>query len=199
MVPFLLYIFLPIPLPLAVIQALAIDVGTDLLPALALGAEPPSPLTMSGPSDPPAQPILTRRLGLRTFLFFGAMEAALGMTGFFAFYLLQGWSFGDSFAPFEGRAHAATTVTFLSIVGGQVGCLFAQRDGTLRQRLSLRTNGWIVWGLAFELSLALVLVYTPGLNRLVSMDAIDPVWLLALPVTALAFLAVDQIRRLVHA
>ena len=39
LVPFVLYIFLPIPLPLAVIQVLAIDVGTDLLPALALGAE----------------------------------------------------------------------------------------------------------------------------------------------------------------
>ena len=37
--PFLVYIFLPVPLPLAVIQVLAIDLGTDLVPALALGLD----------------------------------------------------------------------------------------------------------------------------------------------------------------
>ena len=33
------------PLALGVLQILALDIGTDLLPALALGAEPPEPAT----------------------------------------------------------------------------------------------------------------------------------------------------------
>ena len=37
-----------LPLALGVLQILALDIGTDLLPALALGAEPPNPRTMTG-------------------------------------------------------------------------------------------------------------------------------------------------------
>ena len=195
MVPFLFYILLPVPLPLAVIQALAVDIGTDLLPALALGAEPPAPGVMRSPPEAPSRPLLTRTLGVRTFLFFGLLEAGIALGGFFAFYLAEGWRPGDSFAPFQGISRDAATITFLGIVGGQVGCLFAQRDGTLRQRLSLRTNHAIAVGLAFELALTLVLVYVPGLNRAVSMDAIEPLWLTTIPIAALAFLGADQVRR----
>lgn len=195
MMPFLVYIFLPVPLPLAVIQALAIDIGTDLLPALALGAEPPTARTMQSPPEPPARPLLTRDLGLRTFLFFGLIEAALGLAGFFAYYLVEGWRPGDSFAPFEAVHREAATVTFLAIVGGQVGCLFAQRAGDLAARLDLRTNSWVAWGLAFELAAALVLALVPGVNRVFEMDAVPPAWLLVVPLAAAAFLLADQVRR----
>ncbi len=198
MVPFLVYIFLPVPLPLAVIQALAVDIGTDLLPALALGAEPPSQGTMQAQPEPPSRPLLTRALGLRTFLFFGVVEAALGLAGYFAFYLAEGWRPGDSFAPFEHVSREAATVTFLGIVGGQVGCLFAQRDGTFIRRLRLRGNRLVLWGLAFELGLAALLVYMPGINGLFSMTAVGPQWLLIVPLGASVLVLLDQVRRIAH-
>src|SRR5512139_1395662 len=37
-----------IPLAIGVLQVLALDIGTDMLPALALGAEPPNPRVMAG-------------------------------------------------------------------------------------------------------------------------------------------------------
>jgi sodium/potassium-transporting ATPase subunit alpha len=197
MTPFLFYIFLPVPLGLAVIQALAVDVGTDLLPALGLGAERPSPKAMASPPEPPSRPLLTRGLGLRTFLFFGLVEAALGMVAFFGFYLAEGWRVGDSFAPFEAVAHQATTVTFLAIVGGQVACLVAQRDGAFWQRVSLRSNRWIAAGLAFELALAAALVYVPGLNAVFSMAPVAARWLLVLPAATCLFLAADGLRRVI--
>ena len=197
MAPFLVYIFLPVPLPLAVIQALAVDVGTDLLPALALGAERPTPGAMRTAPEAPSEPLLTMRLGLRTFLFFGVIEAAIALAGFFAYYTVEGWRFAGSFAPFEDISHEAATITFLGIVGGQVGCIFAQRDGSLRQRLSLRTNRAIGAGLAFELVLALLLVYIPGLNRALSMAPVDPVWILTIPAAAIVFTLLDQLRRIV--
>lgn len=196
MVPFLAYIFLPVPLPLAVIQALAVDVGTDLLPALALGTEAPSEGTMAQPPEPPTRPLLTKPLGIRTFLFFGAIEAALGLAGFFAYYLWAGWRLGTSLTPYDALSDQATTLTFLCIVGGQVGCLFAQREGPLRRRLSLQSNRWIGFGLAFELTLAMVLVFVPGLNPLFKMEAVSPPWLCALPVSAAVFIVVDQVRRM---
>jgi calcium-translocating P-type ATPase len=193
--PFLLYIFLPMPLALAVIQALAIDVGTDLLPALALGAEAPSPRAMDVPPEPPRRPLLTRTLALKTFLYFGAIEALLGLAGFFAYYLASGWRPFEAMDDRDAFVHAAATVTFLGIVGGQVGCLFAQREGPLMRRLSLRANRWLIWGLAFELGLALTLIYVPGLNEMFSMRPVNAAWLLVVPVAAVIFLALDLVRR----
>ncbi len=192
--PFLLYIFLPIPLPLAVVQVLAIDLGTDLLPALALGTEGASPAAMQARPELPSRPLLTRALFYRTFLFYGVIEALLGLAAFFGYYFAAGWR------PFEGLdeslAREASTLTFLGIVSGQVGCLFACRDGSLLKRLSLRSNGWVAVGLAFELALALGLVYIPGLNHVFSMRPVNPAWLLVLPAGATLFVALDWLRRI---
>jgi sodium/potassium-transporting ATPase subunit alpha len=49
LVPYLAFVLLRIPLPLTIIQILAVDLGTDMLPALALGAEKPDPGVMHRP------------------------------------------------------------------------------------------------------------------------------------------------------
>jgi calcium-translocating P-type ATPase len=193
--PFLAYIFLPVPLPLAVVQVLAIDLGTDLLPAMALGAERPSPHIMDRPPEPTEKPLITKALAVRTFLFLGVIEAALGLLAFFAMYVSHGWrpfESLDPYAPFDAQARAAT---FLGIVAGQIGCLFAQRDGPLLSRLSIRTNPLLLAGLLFELVLAIVLIYVPWLNGLFSMTAVHPAWLLTLPAGAAALFLLDAIRR----
>ncbi len=43
LIPYLAFVLFRIPLPLTIIQILAVDLGTDMLPALALGAEKASP------------------------------------------------------------------------------------------------------------------------------------------------------------
>ncbi|TAK55019.1 MAG: cation-transporting P-type ATPase [Dehalococcoidia bacterium] len=193
--PFLLYVFLNIPLPLVVAQVLAIDLGTDLLPALALGAEPPSPRIMDAAPERPDRPLMTRSLALTTFLFFGVMEAALGLAGFFSYFAWQGWRPFDSLAPYSAFDDGARSMTLLGVVAGQIGCLFTQRDGSLRSRLSLTSNGWIRYGLVFELVLALTLVYVPGINQMFSMAGVGPVWLAVLPAGAVTFYLLDHGRR----
>jgi magnesium-transporting ATPase (P-type) len=194
--PFLLFMFLPIPLPLMVVQVLAVDLGTDLLPAMALGAERPSPHTMDVPPEPPERPLLTRSLTFKTFLFFGVIEALLGLAGFFALFAWQGWRPFDSLDPYATYNSQARTLTFLGIVGGQVGCLFAQRDGSFAKRLSLRSNSWIARALAFELAISLVLVYVPGLNGLFEMQSVPVAWLSIIPLGAAVFFLLDHGRRL---
>ena len=43
LVPYLAFAFARVPLALTIIQILAVDLGTDMVPALGLGAEPPDP------------------------------------------------------------------------------------------------------------------------------------------------------------
>ena len=66
-----------VPLPLTVLQLLAFDVGTETLPALALGREPAEPGIMRRPPRPRAESIITRPMLLRAWLFLGLIAAAL--------------------------------------------------------------------------------------------------------------------------
>jgi hypothetical protein len=115
--------------------------------------------------------------------------------GFFGYYVAQGWRPFDDFDSFSTVQTEAATMTFLGIVAGQVGCLFAQRDGSLVTRLSLRTNSWIGYGLLFEFGITLALVYIPGLNNLFEMTAVPLKWLLILPLGAAVFILLDLVRR----
>ncbi|WP_437899876.1 cation-translocating P-type ATPase [Sorangium sp. So ce124] len=195
LVPFLLYIFFPIPLPLAIVQVLAIDLGTDVLPALALGVEPPSPATLLVPPEPPRKPILTRALALRTFFLYGTVEALLGVLAYFGFYSAHGWRPFDSLDPLRALEREAATLTFIGIVSGQIGCLFAQRDGPLRKRLAFWSNPWVAAGLSIEVALAIALIYVPGLNGLFAMTSVGPAWLLVLPGGAAVMMLLDGLRR----
>ena len=71
LVPFLAMVALRIPPALTILQILAVDLGTDMVPALALGGEPPEPGLMKRPPRPKDAPLLDRRLLLRAYLRLG--------------------------------------------------------------------------------------------------------------------------------
>ena len=60
--PFIAYVLLDIPLPLTVVLILAIDLGTDIVPALGLGAERPETDVMHKPPRKRGERLLTRNL-----------------------------------------------------------------------------------------------------------------------------------------
>ena len=57
-VPYILQFFLKIPMPLSVIQILSIDLGSDMLPGLALGSEKPEKNIMKRPPVGSSEKIL---------------------------------------------------------------------------------------------------------------------------------------------
>ncbi|MDI6906911.1 MAG: cation-transporting P-type ATPase, partial [Thermoanaerobacterales bacterium] len=163
LVPFLAHVLLRIPLPLSIIQIMAIDLGTDMLPALALGLEKPRPEMMNRPPRSRHEPLLTRGLLLRAYGFLGVIEAAAGMAGYFYVLHRGGWHWGQHLAQANVLYLQATTACLSAIVFAQVGNLFACRsaaDSTFRIPLN---NPAILWGLVWELGiLALVACTGPG-------------------------------------
>jgi calcium-translocating P-type ATPase len=157
-----------IPLPITVMQILAIDLGTETLPALALGREPAEPGLMSRPPRRREEGVVTRTMLARAWLLMGTVSAALVLAAFLAVLLAAGWSPGDPVgegAPLHGAYVEATTITFLGIVACQVGTAFAART----ERASLRTvgvatNPLLLWGIAFEVALSAALVTVPPLQ-----------------------------------
>jgi hypothetical protein len=92
--PFLLWVLSggAAPLALGVLQILALDIGTDILPALALGAEPPSRTVLRGPARTGG--LVDRRLLGRAFGVLGPVEAAVELGAFLTVLHLGGWSWG---------------------------------------------------------------------------------------------------------
>ncbi|MBF2001155.1 MAG: cation-transporting P-type ATPase [Synechococcales cyanobacterium M58_A2018_015] len=178
-VPFLAMVFLRIPTALTVLQILAIDLGTDLVPALALGAEAPETGIMQQPPRSKHKLLLDRNLLARAYLFLGVIEAIAGMSAFFIVWWSHGYTLADiqqvspqlinhTADPDVTRIyHQATTATLAAIVACQMGNVFACRSESVSSlRLGWLSNPWIWVGIGSEILFVLLLVYVFPLNQI---------------------------------
>jgi magnesium-transporting ATPase (P-type) len=200
-VPFLVFALSggAVPLPLTVMQILAIDLGTEILPALALGRERAEPGLMERPPRPRTEGVIRGAMLTRAWLFVGGIEALLVMGGFFFVLVRAGWSPGDPVGagdPLHDAYLLATTMTFAGIVACQVGTAVAART----ERSSLRSigvfsNRLLLWGIAFELVFAAAVIYVPAFQPVFHTAPLGPVELALLLPFPLLVWGADEARR----
>ncbi|WP_225728962.1 MULTISPECIES: cation-transporting P-type ATPase [unclassified Nocardia] len=189
-----------IPVPLPVLQLLAFDVGTETLPALALGREPAEPGLMRQPPRRRGESVIQGRMLVRAWLFLGVLCAALSLAGFFFVLLHAGWHPGDPTGEGARLHHAyrqATTMTFYGMVMGQIGTAFAART----ERVSLRSigvfsNPMLLWGIAFELALTFAISYLPPLQAMLGTAALTPEMLAVAAPFPFIVWGADELRRM---
>jgi len=167
LVPYLAFALFRIPLPLTPIQMLAVDMGTDTLTALGLGAEPPEPGVMRQPPRPAGERLLNRPLALRAYLFLGLMEAAAVLGAFFAVLEAGGWAYPGQLAQDDPLYLQATTASLGAIIVMQMANVFLCR-GDVRPAWSwpLGGNPLILWGVVLEAALLVFFVYCGWGNAL---------------------------------
>jgi calcium-translocating P-type ATPase len=137
------------PLALGVLQILCLDIGTDLLPALALGNESPSAGIMQRP--PESRHLIDRSIVTRAFGVLGLTEAVVEMSAFVAGLMAAGWRPGDSF-PTGHALMAASGAAFAAVVIGQIANSFACRSASLSPwKLGWRTNRLLLWAVGIEM------------------------------------------------
>jgi calcium-translocating P-type ATPase len=188
-----------IPLPLTVLQLLAFDVGTETLPALALGREPAEPGLMDRPPRPRSEGVIRPPMLLRAWLFLGLICACLAMAGFFFVMLRGGWHLGAPTGrgtPLHNTYVTATTMTFFGMIMGQIGTAFAARtDRASLRSVGVFSNPLLLWGIGFELVLAAILIYVPVFQSLLATAPLGPAELLfTLPFPFIVWGA-DELRR----
>ena len=145
------------PLALSVLQILALDIGTDLLPALALGSEAPSKGTLKRP--PERRHLMDRALMFRVFGLLGPVEALFEMTAYTAVLLGAGWRPGAEL-PVSDVLMAASGAAFTTVVLAQLANAFACRSAsTPPWRLGWATNRLLVWAVLAEVGLLLVFLF----------------------------------------
>jgi magnesium-transporting ATPase (P-type) len=152
-----------VPLALTVLQVLALDIGTDLLPALALGAEPPNDHVLAGPARTTS--LVDGRLLRRAFLVLGLTEAVLAVLAFVAVLMAGGWSWGQD--PSGSLLSIASGTAFAAVVLGQLANAFACRSETRWVgRQGWRTNPLLVVAVAVEAMVLLAFIGLPPLADL---------------------------------
>lgn len=198
-VPFILHALSGgrIPLALGIMQILAVDLGTDIAPALALGADPPEPGVMDQPPRSKNRHVIDGRLLIRAYLWLGPAQSLAAMAAFFFMYWMNGYAGQWLDLPTDGLLyHQAMAMTLAAIVTTQIGNLFAQRRENapaLRIMTFASRAAWM--GVAVELLVVAALIYFPVLARLIDVAPFPTVywvWLLSL---SPMLLLVDEARK----
>jgi Ca2+-transporting ATPase len=198
-VPFILFAFsrARIPLALNVMHVLSIDLGTDLVPALGLGAELPEPGIMARPPRNLSEHVITPTLLRRAYLWLGPVQSLAAMAAFYYQYWTHGYWGQFLNLPANGELYrSATAMALAAVVTTQIGNLFAQRT----ERASAFRIAWfknrLIWiGIATELVLIFLIVYIPFLNAFIGTAPFPLTNWLFLFAWMPALLLVDEVRK----
>jgi magnesium-transporting ATPase (P-type) len=181
-----------LPLALGVLQVLCLDIGTDVLPAVALGAEPPSPRVLQSP--PTRQHLVDAQLLVRAFLVLGLTESVMEMAAFLLSLASTGWRPGH--APAPQALAAASGAAFAAVVIGQMANAFACRSSSVWPgRLGWFTNRWLLAAVGGEILLAAVFLHVPTIARLLGQQPPQGVGLAIALLTAPAVLTADVVAK----
>lgn len=199
LIPYLAFVLFRIPLPLTIIQILAVDLGTDMLPALALGAELPSANVMKRPPRPRGQRLLQVSLIARAYGFLGILEAVAAMAAFFYVLVAAGWTYGQPISPQDPMFPVylqATTACLSAIVVMQIVNVYLCRsDRESVFSSSLWSNRLILVGIGAEVLLILAIDYTHWGNKWFGTAPISlDVWLFVIPF-AIGMLMLEEFRK----
>lgn len=179
-IPFMLFALSGgrIPIALPIMHVLAVDLGTDIVPALGLGAEPPEEGVMDVPPRKLSDHLITGQLLSRAYLILGPVQAVVAMLAFYFYYWTNGYPGQWLDLPNSGEIYlAATAMAFSGVVVTQIGNLFTQR-ATHRSilKVPLFNNRFIWFGVITEVLLMLGIVYVPFLQRFIGTASFDPVY-----------------------
>jgi potassium/sodium efflux P-type ATPase len=205
LIPFVLYAALStsvfaIPLPLLVVQVLAIDLAIDVIPSLALSREPPEAGSMEQPPRSIKERLFTPKVFARS-IYIGVIIAVFALIGCIQAWMAGGWHFGMALTPdspffTDGTYIKGVTMMFAGIVVAQAGNVLACR--TSKQSIfksSLAKNKWIVVGIFTQLLILAVLIYVPFLNPIFGTTPLGLCDWLYLFSIALAVIIAEEIRK----
>ncbi len=197
LIPYVLYALLGLPLPLLVVQILAIDLGIDVIPSLALSREPPEPGIMQEQPRSIRERLFDTGVFLRS-LYLGTIIAVGAMVGCFLTWSSGGWHLGLSSIPSSDPTIYAkgTTMTFAGIVIAQVGNVLASRTNKASIfKTSLRSNKWIWLGIAAQITIISMLVYVPPMQALFGTAPLGPSDWAFLALLAVIVVFAEEIRK----
>jgi len=176
-----------------------IDLGTETLPALALGRESSERDIMQRPPRPRTQNVITREMLVRAWGVLGVTSAVLVTSAFVWTLGTHGWTPGadvSTASPLHDAYLQATTMAFAGIVVCQIGTALAARtDRVSLLRVGVLSNRLLLAGIAFELAVAGVAVYLPAAHQVLGTRSLSVLELLVLAAFPPVVWGADEVYR----
>ena len=196
LVAFLAFVLLRTPLPLLVIQVLAIDLAMDVFPSLALIMEPPEPDVMMKPPRKTDTKLINFSTLLKG-LYIGVFASVVAICLAFNVWGSAGWVLGQGSVSDAVVYARGTTVVMTGIMMGQLGNLFSARTSSMSAfKLNLFRNRWILSGILATFVILAAIVYVPFLQPLFGTAPLLPLDLLLLLLIAPAVLLMEELRKM---
>uniref|UniRef100_A0A8B9MRQ5 Sodium/potassium-transporting ATPase subunit alpha n=1 Tax=Accipiter nisus TaxID=211598 RepID=A0A8B9MRQ5_9AVES len=220
--PFLIYIIASIPMPIGTITILFIDLGTDIIPSVALAYEKAeSDIMNRRPRNKRKDRLVNQQLAVYSYLQIGIMQAVGAFVTYFTVYAEQGFlpstllgvrvdwennaindfedSYGQQWTKYQRMYLQWTgyTAFFVSITIQQVADLIirkTRRNSIFQQGLFRNKVIWV--GIFSQIGIALILTY--GLGHVTALN-FTPLrfqyWFVAVPFAILIWVY-DEVRKL---
>ncbi|KAM4015308.1 potassium-transporting ATPase alpha chain 2-like [Anomaloglossus baeobatrachus] len=222
MIPFMVYVIISCPLPIGAITILFIELGTDIIPSIALAYEKPeSDIMLRKPRNPYKDRLVNMQLLSYSYFNIAAMESYSGFVNYFTVMAQQGFlpalliglrvnwedktmneledSYGQEWTYTQRLQQEwyCYSAFFISIVVCQMMNTIirkVRRNTLLTPRFF--KNKIIFLGLLSQIAIGVILCYIPGLNEgLHFMPIRIQYWFVGIEYTFLIFVS-DELRRL---
>lgn len=194
--PFIAFILFALPLPMPVQLILAIDLGTDMIPALALGEEKGEEGIMKRPPRPRNEKLLTPQVLFTAYGLKGPIEAAAGFFCYFVVLFEGGWTFGEQLANTNPLYMQAITAFFSAVVICQIANVFASRTRFQSVfSMGLFSNRFVLLGIVSELLILAFIILNPFANLIFNTTPIDIIYMMLAIPFAILLLGVDELRK----
>jgi len=218
--PFLLFIIADVPLPLGTVTILCIDLGTDMVPAISMAYEQAeSDIMKRQPRNPFTDKLVNERLISMAYGQIGMIQASAGFFVYFVilaengflpwdlFGLRKSWdslaindledSYGQEWTYkdrkiLEYTCHSAFFVSIVIVQWADLIICKTRMNSVFQQGMK---NWFMNFGLCFETLLAIILCYTPGMDKGLRMYPLKINWWIpAMPFSLLIFIY-DETRK----
>ncbi|MDD5477800.1 MAG: HAD-IC family P-type ATPase [Candidatus Omnitrophica bacterium] len=200
-IPFIFYVLFKIPVPIAVLQILAIDLGTEIFPALALGAEKPEPGIMNLPPRPKNKGVIDKMVLFRGYIILGLLSTAATLGSYYLILFQGGWKPGMQLEPndttFTNPLHLkAMTILFVGIVVMQIANVFNCRSEKYSTfRIGFFSNMRIFWSIAISFIFTCVLIYVPFFQKIFNTTGLSSGDWVILFLFMLSIFAIEELRK----
>ncbi len=174
-----------LPTTIMAVQILAVDLGTDVLPSLALTA------------DPAEKNILERKAAKKDNLLSISILWRLFYVGLimgggaaFNFWLINGYGIAGS-----DLYYAGTTAAFATLVICQIINVFEVRGGFNNLTEALFSNKYLILSIAAEITILMLVIYFVPLQGLLYTKPLNFVQWLPIIGVGFAYLVIEEVKR----
>jgi len=189
-------IILNLPAPLSATLILCVDVGTDVLPAVALGVDPSEPGIMGRKPRNPKEKIMTRGF-IERYLYLGLIMGLLVMGTYIWTLYRYGWTWGiavpaDSIIQLKGSSVAFALLVLIQMVNA----FNSRSEKQSILKVGLFSNLYLLGAIIISVLTTIAIVEIPFLQEYLHTTHLDlNDWSIVLA-ASLTVLIVEEIRKI---